>query len=156
MLVLNAKNDYDININVFIDDEIDKKELKIIVNPNGYLLKGYDPIKDIGETNIYIPLYKESKLQNYKNTNIKKYSDFNIYVKYKNKYAKMKYTNTLVLGQNDTTINIFIKKYRNIKYLSSSNSGFSVETILQSSFKDIDYFKDNKNDMKMFSYLNTL
>lgn len=156
IIYFNSSHVYNINIDIFVDDKIERNELKIIINPNGYLLKGYEPYKDIGDTSAYFTLYKDSKLQDYEYTNINKYSDYNIYAKYKNKYAKMKYTNSLVLGDNETNIEIFIKKHNDIIYLVSGNSGFSIETIIQSSFKDIDQFKEDKHDMKMFSYVDKL
>lgn len=156
MLIINQNHGYETNIEIFTDDEISKNELKVIINPHGYILEGYEPIKDLGETNIYFVLYKDSILQRYKDIKINKYSDYNIYAKYKNKYAKMSYTNSLVLGENETNISIFIKKHNNIIYMVSSNSSFSTEAINQSSFKDVETFKNNKKDMKMLSYLDQL
>ena len=147
---------YETKIDITINDIIQKEELNIIVNPYGYLLNGYEPDKYIGSTDRYIVLYKESKTQDYTNAKINKYSDYYIYAKYKNRYAKMKYTNSLVMGSEKTDIKIFLNTFNEIKYLSSSMIVPSIETITQNSFKDKQTFKDNKQDMKMLEYLDKL
>lgn len=136
-----------------MDESIRKENLKIIVNTYGYFLDGYEPSRYIGETNTYFFLYKNSNLQDYKKTKINEYSDYYIYAKYGNKYAKMKYTNSLVMGEDKAKNNIFINKFNDINYLSSSNVNTGLEAIAENSFKDIDAFKSNKHDMKMLSYL---
>lgn len=156
VIAFKSNHEYDTNIHVFMDENIENSELKIIINPNGYLLDGYEPDEYIGETNITVPLYKDSKLQNYKKSKINKYSDYNIYAKYNDEFAKIKYTNSLVLGENETEIKIFIKKQNNVIFLASGNAVFSIEAIAESSFKAIEDFKENKNDMKIFSDLNKL
>ena len=62
VIAFKSNHEYDTNIHVFMDENIENSELKIIINPNGYLLDGYEPDEYIGETNITVPLYKDSKL----------------------------------------------------------------------------------------------
>lgn len=153
VVAMNFEKKIDTEINITPDENINRENLKIIVNTYGYLLDGYELRKHIGETNTYIVLYKNSNLQDYKKTKINKYSDYYIYAKYGDKYAKMKYTNSLVLGDDKTVIEIFINNFNNINYLSYSEIESSIETINQHSFKEIDAFKSNKHDMEMLSYL---
>ncbi|WP_228715644.1 hypothetical protein [Acinetobacter suaedae] len=153
MLVAKFMKTYDTEVDVILNDKINKGDLKIIINTHGYLLDGYEPDKYIGKTNIFFPIYKNGALQNYKKTKINKYSDYYIYARYKDKYAKMTYTNTLVLGQNTTNIKIFINQFKEFIYLSSSEIVPSIENITQSSFQDIETFKDDQHDMRMFKYL---
>lgn len=154
VIAANFEKKYDTQISIQLDEDIKKEDLKIIINTYGYLLDGYEPSKHIGQTNTYLFLYKDAHIQDYKNTHISKYSDYYIYAKYGNKYAKMKYTNSLVMGNNETSIKIFIKKFNDIYYISSSNITPSIEAISENSFKDIDVFKSNKHDIKMLYYLN--
>ena len=58
-----------------------------------------------------------------------------------------------LLGNNETSIKIFIKKFNDLYYISSSNITPSIEAISENSFKDIDAFKSNKHDIKMLGYL---
>lgn len=153
IIAANFEKKYDTEININLDESISKENLKIIVNTYGYLLDGYEPSRYVGETNTYFFLYKNSNLQDYKKTKINEYSDYYIYAKYGNKYAKMKYTNSLVMGGDITKNNIFLNKFNNINYLSSSGVNSSPEAVAKNSFKDIDAFKNNKHDMKMLSYL---
>lgn len=116
---------YEIKVDVIFDKSIDNKDLKIVVNPYGYLLDGYELKKYIGKTNNYTVLFKEGRMQNYKKEDINTFSDYYIYAKYKNQYAKMKYTNSLVMGSNQTDIRIFINIFDNLVYLSSSETVLS-------------------------------
>ncbi|MEN8282559.1 hypothetical protein [Acinetobacter gerneri] len=143
-------------INISFDDKIKKEDVVIILNTYGYIIKGDEPSIYIGETEKYTPLYKNAKIQEYKDSDINKYSDYYIYAQYKNKYAKMKYTNPLVMGSNETKIHIFINSLNEIEYLSSSTVIPSTQTIADNSFQEIEKFKENKHDLKMFSYLNKL
>lgn len=143
-------------INISFDEKIKKEDVVIILNTYGYIIKGDEPSIYIGETEKYTPLYKNAKIQEYKDSDINKYSDYYIYAKYNNKYAKMKYTNPLVMGSNETKIHIFINFLNEIEYLSSSTVIPSTQTIAENSFQEIEKFKENKHDLKMFSYLNNL
>lgn len=143
-------------INIIFDEKIKKEDVVIILNTYGYIIKGDEPSIYIGETKKYIPLYKDAKIQEYKDSDINKYSDYYIYAKYNNKYTKMKYTNPLVMGSNETKIHIFINSINDVEHLSSSTVIPSTQTIADNSFQEIEKFKENKHDLKMFSYLNNL
>ncbi|WP_227591941.1 MULTISPECIES: hypothetical protein [unclassified Acinetobacter] len=153
VIATNFEKKYETQISIDLDEDVRKDNLKIIINTYGYLLNGYESSKHIGQTNTYLFLYKDAQIQDYRNTKINKYSDYYIYAKYGNKYAKMKYTNSLVMGNNVTSIKIFIKKFNDLYYISSSNITPSIEAISENSFKDIDAFKSNKHDIKMLGYL---
>lgn len=153
VMVANFEKKYDTQISIDLGEDIKKDDLKITINTYGYVLNGYEPSKYVGQTNTYLFLYKDAQIQDYKNTKISKYSDYYIYAKYGNKYAKMKYTNSLVMGNNKTSIKIFIKKINDLYYIYSSNIAPSVEAISENSFKDIDAFRSNKHDIKMLGYL---
>ncbi|MBJ9902760.1 hypothetical protein, partial [Acinetobacter bereziniae] len=120
-----SSQNYETKVDVIFDKSIDNKDLKIVVNPYGYLLDGYELKKYIGKTNNYTVLFKEGRMQNYKKEDINTFSDYYIYAKYKNQYAKMKYTNSLVMGSNQTDIRIFINIFDNLVYLSSSETVLS-------------------------------
>ncbi|WP_312970402.1 hypothetical protein [Acinetobacter gerneri] len=143
-------------INIGFDEKIKKENVVIILNTYGYIIKGDEPSIYIGETEKYTPLYKNAKIQEYKDSDINKYSDYYIYAKYNNKYAKMKYTNPLVMGSNETQIHIFINSINDVEHLSSSTVIPNTQTIADNSFQEIEKFKENKHDLKMFSYLNKL
>ncbi|MFV5515442.1 hypothetical protein [Acinetobacter gerneri] len=143
-------------INIGFDEKIKKEDVVITLNTYGYIIKGEGPSIYVGETKKYIPLYKDAKIQEYKDSDINKYSDYYIYAKYNNKYAKMKYSNPLVMGSNETKIHIFINSLNDVEYLSSSTVIQSTQTIADNSFQEIEKFKENKHDLKMFSYLNNL
>jgi hypothetical protein len=117
-----SSQNYETKIDIIPSKEIEKKALKIIINPYGYLLNRYELKKYIGKTSNYTVLFKDGRMQSYKKENINTFSDYYIYAKYKNQYAKMKYTNGLVMGDNKTDIKIFIKMSENIAYLSSSET----------------------------------
>lgn len=149
-----SSQNYETKIDIISSKEIEKKALKIIINPYGYLLNGYELKKYIGKTNNYTVLFKDGRMQSYKKENINTFSDYYIYAKYKNQYAKMKYTNGLVMGDNKTDIKIFINMSENIVYLSSSETSSSVETIHQNAFKDKEKF--SQDDMNMLKNLDNL
>lgn len=149
-----SSQNYETKIDIISSKEIEKKALKIIINPYGYLLNGYELKKYIGKTNNYTVLFKDGRMQSYKKENINTFSDYYIYAKYKNQYAKMKYTNGLVMGDNKTDIKIFINMSENIVYLSSSETSSSVETIHQNAFKDKEKF--SQEDMNMLKNLDNL
>lgn len=149
-----SSQNYETKIDIIPSKEIEKKALKIIINPYGYLLNGYELKKYIGKTNNYTVLFKDGRMQSYKKENINTFSDYYIYAKYKNQYAKMKYTNGLVMGDNKTDIKIFINMSENIAYLSSSETSSSVETIHQNAFKDKEKF--SQDDMNMLKNLDNL
>lgn len=90
-------------INIKIDEKI-KDNVEIYINPNGYELIEYTPKKYIGFTEIIYPLYINSEVQENHLQDIAKYSDYNIYAKYNNKFSIIRITNTLVLGNDKTTI----------------------------------------------------
>jgi hypothetical protein len=146
-----SSQNYETKIDIIPSKEIEKKALKIIINPYGYLLNRYELKKYIGKTSNYTVLFKDGRMQSYKKENINTFSDYYIYAKYKNQYAKMKYTNGLVMGDNKTDIKIFIKMSENIAYLSSSETSSSVETIHQNAFKDKEKF--SQDDMNMLKNL---
>lgn len=149
-----SSQNYETKIDIIPSKEIEKKALKIIINPYGYLLNGYELKKYIGKTSNYTVLFKDGRMQSYKKENINTFSDYYIYAKYKNQYAKMKYTNGLVMGDNKTDIKIFINMSENIAYLSSSETSSSVETIHQNAFKDKEKF--SQEDMNMLKNLDNL
>lgn len=149
-----SSQNYETKIDIIPSKEIEKKALKIIINPYGYLLNRYELKKYIGKTSNYTVLFKDGRMQSYKKENINTFSDYYIYAKYKNQYAKMKYTNGLVMGDNKTDIKIFIKMSENIAYLSSSETSSSVETIHQNAFKDKEKF--SQDDMNMLKNLDNL
>lgn len=149
-----SSQNYETKIDIIPSKEIEKKALKIIINPYSYLLNGYELKKYIGKTNNYTVLFKDGRMQSYKKENINTFSDYYIYAKYKNQYAKMKYTNGLVMGDNKTDIKIFINISENIAYLSSSENSSSVETIHKNVFKDKEKF--SQNDMKILKNLDNL
>ncbi|CEI52419.1 hypothetical protein [Acinetobacter bereziniae] len=93
-------------------------------------------------------------MQNYKKEDINTFSDYYIYAKYKNQYAKMKYTNSLVMGSNQTDIRIFINIFDNLVYLSSSETVLSPEAIHQNSFKNKQDF--DQVDTKFLKILDDL
>lgn len=150
-----SSQNYETKIDIIPSKEIEKKALKIIINPYGYLLNGYELKKYIGKTNNYTVLFKDGRMQSYKKENINTFSDYYIYAKYKNQYAKIKYTNGLVMGGNKTDIKIFINMSENIAYLSSSENSSSIETIHQNAFKDKEKFsQDDMNILKNLDDLN--
>lgn len=156
LVAMNLTKKHDTEVNINFDSKIKKEDVVIILNIYGYLLDSYEPKKYIGATEKYIVLYKDSKLQEYKNSNLNKYSDYYIYAKYGKKYAKMKYTNPLVMGDNATLINFFINNLNDINYLSYGKDIPNVQVIAENSFKDLEEFKNNKHDIKMFSYMDKL
>ncbi|WP_151714249.1 hypothetical protein [Acinetobacter bereziniae] len=149
-----SSQNYETKVDVIFDKSIDNKDLKIVVNPYGYLLDGYELKKYIGKTNNYTVLFKEGRMQNYKKEDINTFSDYYIYAKYKNQYAKMKYTNSLVMGSNETDIRIFINIFDNLVYLSSSETVLSPEAIHQNSFKNKQDF--DQVDTKFLKILDDL
>lgn len=153
-----SSQNYETKVDVIFDKSIDNKDLKIVVNPYGYLLDGYELKKYIGKTNNYTVLFKEGRMQNYKKEDINTFSDYYIYAKYKNQYAKMKYTNSLVMGSNQTDIRIFINIFDNLVYLSSSETvlspGNPPEAIHQNSFKNKQDF--DQVDTKFLKILDDL
>ncbi|ATZ65888.1 hypothetical protein [Acinetobacter bereziniae] len=149
-----SSQNYETKVDVIFDKYIDNKDLKIVVNPYGYLLDGYELKKYIGKTNNYTVLFKEGRMQNYKKEDINTFSDYYIYAKYKNQYAKMKYTNSLVMGSNETDIRIFINIFDNLVYLSSSETVLSPEAIHQNSFKNKQDF--DQVDTKFLKILDDL
>lgn len=150
-----SSQNYETKIDIIPSKEIEKKALKIIINPYGYLLNGYELKKYIGKTNNYTVLFKDGRMQSYKKENINTFSDYYIYAKYKNQYAKIKYTNGLVMGDNKTDIKIFINMSENIAYLSSSENSSSIETIHENAFKDKEKFsQDDMNILKNLDDLN--
>jgi len=150
-----SSQDYETKVDIIFDKSIDNKDLKLVVNPYGYLLDGHELKKYIGKTNNYTVLFKDGRMQSYKKENISTFSDYYIYAKYKNQYAKMKYTNGLVMGDNKTDIKIFINMSENIAYLSSSENSSSIETIHQNAFKDKEKFsQDDMNILKNLDDLN--
>ena len=149
-----SSQNYETKVNVIFDKSIDNKDLKIVVNPYGYLLDGYELKKYIGKTSNYTVLFKEGRMQNYKKEDINTFSDYYIYAKYKNQYAKMKYTNSLVMGSNETDIRIFINIFDNLVYLSSSETVLSPEAIHQNSFKNKQDF--DQADTKFLKILDDL
>lgn len=150
-----SSQNYETKIDIIPSKEIEKKALKIIINPYGYLLNGYELKKYIGKANNYTVLFKDGRMQRYKKENINTFSDYYIYAKYKNQYAKMKYTNGLVMGDNKTDIKIFINMSENIAYLSSSENSSSIETIHENAFKDKEKFsQDDMNILKNLDDLN--
>ena len=149
-----SSQNYETKIDIIPSKEIEKKALKIIINPYGYLLNGYELKKYIGKTNNYTVLFKDGRMQSYKKENINTFSDYYIYAKYKNQYAKMKYTNSLVMGSNETDIKIFINIFENSVYLSSSETASSPEIVHQNAFKDKEKF--SQDDMKMLKILDDL
>lgn len=150
-----SSQNYETKIDIIPSKEIEKKALKIIINPYGYLLNGHELKKYIGKTSNYTVLFKEGSMQSYKKENINTFSDYYIYAKYNNQYAKMKYTNVLVMGDNKTDIKIFINMSENIAYLSSSENSSSIETIHENAFKDKEKFsQDDMNILKNLDDLN--
>ncbi|WP_121774574.1 hypothetical protein [Acinetobacter bereziniae] len=149
-----SSQNYEIKVDVIFDKSIDNKDLKVLVNPYGYLLDGYELKKYIGKTNNYTVLFKEGRMQNYKKEDINTFSDYYIYAKYKNQYAKMKYTNSLVMGSNETDIRIFINIFDNLVYLFSSETVLSPEAIHQNSFKNKQDF--DQVDTKFLKILDDL
>ncbi|MRT37308.1 hypothetical protein GJV03_09060 [Acinetobacter sp. RIT698] len=149
-----SSQNYETKVDITFDKSIDNKGLKVMINPYGYLLDGHELKKYIGKTSNYTVLFKEGSMQSYKKENINTFSDYYIYAKYNNQYAKMKYTNGLVMGDNKTDIKIFINMSENIAYLSSSENSSSVETIHQNAFKDKEKF--SQDDMNMLKNLDDL
>ena len=68
------------------------------------LLVEYTPNKNIGFTNLVYPIFMNSETEDDHLESISQYSDYNIYAKYEGKYALIKTTNTLVLGDDRTNI----------------------------------------------------
>lgn len=149
-----SSQNYETKVDITFDKSIDNKDLKVVINPYGYLLDGHELKKYIEKTSNYTVLFKEGSMQSYKKENINTFSDYYIYAKYNNQYAKMKYTNGLVMGDNKTDIKIFINMSENIAYLSSSENSSSVETIHQNAFKDKEKF--SQDDMNMLKNLDDL
>ena len=150
-----SSQNYETKVDVIFDKFIDNKDLKIVVNPYGYLLDGYELKKYIGKTSNYTVLFNKGRMQNYKKENINNFSDYYIYAKYKNQYAKMKYTNSLVMGSNETDIKIFINIFENSVYLSSTENAPSPEAIHQNSFKNKqDFDKVDTRFLKILDDLN--
>ena len=130
VIAANFEKKYETLISIDLEEDIRKDNLKIIINTYGYLLDGYEPSKHIGQTNTYLFLYKDAQIQDYRNTKINKYSDYYIYAKYGNKYAKMKYTNSLVMGNNETSIKIFIKnRFQAIRKSSSASITYDLPIV---------------------------
>lgn len=151
---IKSRHDYPIQIDIVVDESIDTNKLKIIINPHGYILKGYEPDEYIGRTDQHILLYKGGVIQNYSAAEINSYSDYYIYAKYQNQYAKMKYTNQLVLGDKKNLISINLNKIKNMLFLSSTpNPPMSIDSIADASFKDLKHFQHDPLDSKMFAYL---
>lgn len=149
-----SSQNYEIKVDVIFDKSIDNKDLKVLVNPYGYLLDGYELKKYIGRTSNYTVLFNEGRMQNYKKEDINNFSDYYIYAKYKNQYAKIKYTNSLVMGSNETDIKIFINIFENLVYLSSTEDASSPEAIHQNSFKNKQDF--DQVDTKFLKILDDL
>ncbi|MFW2173457.1 hypothetical protein ACG95N_08025 [Acinetobacter guillouiae] len=79
-----SSQNYETKIDIIPSKEIEKKALKIIINPYGYLLNEYELKKYIGKANNYTVLFKDGRMQCYKKENINTFSDYYIYAKYKN------------------------------------------------------------------------
>lgn len=105
--VILIKSYYDSKIPVTISINIDeriKDHVEIYINPYGYELVEYTPNKNIGFTNLVYPMFKNSEIQDDYFENISQYSHYIIYAKYEGKYALIRTTNTLVLGDSMTNI----------------------------------------------------
>lgn len=61
-----SSQNYETKIDIIPSKEIEKKALKIIINPYSYLLNGYELKKYIGKTNNYTVLFKDGRMQSYK------------------------------------------------------------------------------------------
>ncbi|WP_446083991.1 hypothetical protein [Acinetobacter sp. 1125_18A] len=83
-----SSQNYETNVDIIFDKSIDNNDLKLVVNPYGYLLDGHELKKYIGKTSNHTVLFKDGRMQIYKKENIKTFSDYYIYAKYKNQYAK--------------------------------------------------------------------
>ena len=83
-----SSQNYETKVDIAFDKSIDNKYLKVVINPYGYLLDGHELKKYIGKTNNYTVLFKDGRMQSYKKENINTFSDYYIYAKYKNQYAK--------------------------------------------------------------------
>lgn len=149
-----SSQNYETKVDIIFDKSIDNKDLKLVVNPYGYLLDGHELKKYIGKTSNHTVLFKDGRMQSYKKENINTFSDYYIYAKYKNQYAKMKYTNSLVMGSNETDIKIFINIFENSVYLSSSETASSPEIVHQNAFKNKQDF--DQVDTKMLKILDDL
>lgn len=156
LLVTKSMKKYETNIDIVLNENIEKKDLKIILNTYGYLLNGYEIDKKVGQTNTFFALYKDGSSQDYKKTKINQYSDYIVYAKYKDKYAKMRSTNTLVMGQDVTNIKVVVSSFNNYVYISSSEVTPSIESIKEASFKSKDEYLKDKHDIKMLEYLDRL
>ncbi|WP_335954240.1 hypothetical protein [Acinetobacter guillouiae] len=149
-----SSQNYETKVDIIFDKSVNNKYLKVMINPYGYLLDGHELKKYIGKTSQYTVLFKKGRMQSYKKENINTFSDYYVYAKYKNQYAKMKYTNGLVMGDNKTDIKIFINMSENIAYLSSSENSSSAEAIHKNAFKDKEKF--SQDDMNMLKNLDDL
>lgn len=90
VLIKTFPYEYKMRVNIQVHEKIKRDDLNIIINTYGYILNGYEIKERVGLTDKYIILYKKGKIEDYKKSDLNKYSDYIIYAKYGNKYAKMK------------------------------------------------------------------
>lgn len=95
----------EVNIQTHIDPDL-LKDLQIIINPNGYRVDGYSVEEYIGLNDSIYSLYPVTKIDKYNNA-IASTSDYLIYAKYQDKYAVIRATNSIVVGDRNINLDIY-------------------------------------------------
>ncbi|RZG81520.1 hypothetical protein EXE10_12990 [Acinetobacter sp. WCHAc060033] len=116
------QNDVDVEFQ-FMDEAFNEKELQVLISPYRKNICGYEDAENFDEIHQFIVLFNDGKMQDYQGKGISKAHDYFIYAKYKNQYARIKYQNTMRLGQNKTRIKlIFDQNSMNGKVFSDKST----------------------------------
>lgn len=100
------KKEISMNIQTHIEPDL-LTDLKIIINPKGYRMDGYSVKEYVGRNNSIYPLYPVTKIDEYSSSIIST-SDYLIYAKYQDKYAVIGATNSIVVGDRNMNLNIYV------------------------------------------------
>lgn len=133
------KNDVDVEFQ-FMDETFKENELHVLISPFRQSKCGFDSLESFDGIHTFIVLFNHGKLQDYKDKGISQARDFFIYAKYQNQYVKLKYKNSLLLGDDKTEIKL----------------SFDQKSMNGRVFKDKMAFSENHYDMQLLNNLDQL
>lgn len=163
---LSKEKEIPLSIQINIDETI-KNDVKILINPNGYNIRHYRPAEYLGETNEVCPLYINGQIQNVDRCSLTKFSDYHVFVKYHDKYSIIRATNPVVMGDDKTYLEFYIRlnvegmpytsrNDRIPEYRQKPNDIIETESYFYEKSDLIEIYRNSQNIMSMLNNLDAL
>lgn len=127
-------------IEIALDQSVQKDDLKVLISPYRKLQCSFENAQSFDDLHQFVVLFNDGEIQDYHDKGISNLKDFYIYAKYKNQYARIKYKNTKLSGQENTVIKL----------------SFDPKSMNGKAFKDKLSFSKNIYDKQLINKLDEL